>query len=277
MAIGKNKKFRNGGGNGGGKKGGKKVVDTFEKKEWYDVKAPNMFTNRQIEKTLVTRSSGLKLAADSLRGRVYDVCQADLENDGISQKKFSLICEEVVGKDCLTNFHGMHLTTDKTTRLVVKGQTMIEANVTVTTTDGYKLRLFAMGFTKRHPNQAKKGCYAQTSQSDEIRANMVDIMTREVCQCTMKQVVLKLIPDSIGSDIEKECQGIFPLKNVCISKVKVLQKPSFDIGRLLELHPQSRGHPDQAETVTKPHQDEAQHKPDQDEADKLDRAEGGSA
>lgn len=36
------------------------------------------------------------------------------------------------------------------------------------------------------------------------------------------------IPDSIGKDIEKSCQGIYPLHDVLIQKVKVLKKPKFD-------------------------------------------------
>lgn len=36
------------------------------------------------------------------------------------------------------------------------------------------------------------------------------------------------IPDSIGRDIEKACQGIYPLHDVMIRKVKVLKKPKFD-------------------------------------------------
>ena len=36
------------------------------------------------------------------------------------------------------------------------------------------------------------------------------------------------IPDSIGKDIEKACQGIYPLHDVFVRKVKVLKKPKFD-------------------------------------------------
>lgn len=36
------------------------------------------------------------------------------------------------------------------------------------------------------------------------------------------------IPNSIGSEIEKACRGIYPLSNVNVRKVKVLKKPKFD-------------------------------------------------
>ena len=33
-------------------------VDPFTKKEWYDVKAPIMFTNRNVGKTVVSKTQG---------------------------------------------------------------------------------------------------------------------------------------------------------------------------------------------------------------------------
>ncbi|ELK25366.1 40S ribosomal protein S3a [Myotis davidii] len=128
-------------------------VDPFSKKDWYDVKAPAMFNIRNIGKTLVTRTQGTKIASDGLKGRVFEVSLADLQNDEVAFRKFKLITEDVQGKNCLTNFHGMDLTRDKMCSMVKKWQTMIEAHVDVKTTDGYLLRLFCVGFTKKRNNQ----------------------------------------------------------------------------------------------------------------------------
>ncbi|NJA59539.1 hypothetical protein HC023_26440, partial [Streptomyces sp. NEAU-H3] len=38
-------------------------------------------------------------------------------------------------------------------------------------------------------------------------------------------MVAKFIPEAIGKDIEKACQGIYPLQNVCIRKCKILKSP----------------------------------------------------
>lgn len=48
---------------------------------------------------------------------------------------------------------------------------------------------------------------------------MCEIITRDVTSSDLKEVVNKLLPDSIGKDIEKACQGIYPLHDVFIRKV----------------------------------------------------------
>merc|ERR1711915_320430 len=135
-----------------GKKGSKKkVIDPFTRKDWYDVKSPALFTNRNIGKTLVNRTQGTKIASDGLKGRVYEVSLADLQNETDAErsyKKFKLVAEDVQGKNCLTQFYGMNLTTDKLRSMVKKWQTLIEAHIDVKTTDGYLLRVFCIGFTQ---------------------------------------------------------------------------------------------------------------------------------
>jgi len=232
MAVGKNKKL------GKKKRTGRKIVDPFAKKEWYDVKAPSTFQTRQVGKTFTTKSSGNKLARDNLLGRVFTVSLGDLKpnSEDDAFRKFSLQVEEVAGKQCLTNFYGMTLSTDKLRSLVRKWHSLIEAHVDIKTTDGYALRLFCIGFTKRRPNQGRKTSYAQSAQVRAIRKKMVEIITKEASAVDLQELVGKLIPEVIGKEIEKATQGIYPLQNVVIRKVKTLRKPKTDMGKLLELH-----------------------------------------
>jgi len=232
MAVGKNKRLSK-----AGKKGGKKkIVDPFSRKEWYVIKAPAMFKNREIGHTIVNRTQGTRIASEGLKGRVFEISLGDLHNDEADFRKFRLICEDVQGKYCLTNFHGMDFTRDKLCSLVKKWQSLIEAHVDLKTSDGYLLRFFCIGFTKKHSDQQRKTSYAQHSQIRQIRLKMIEIITREVTTSDLRDVVNKLIPDSMGKDIEKACQGIYPLHDVHVRKVKVLKKPKFEIGRLLEIH-----------------------------------------
>ncbi|KAI4168920.1 MAG: hypothetical protein LQ343_006042 [Gyalolechia ehrenbergii] len=224
-----------------GKKGLKKrTQDPFTRKDWYSVKAPSSFQIRDVGKTLVNRTTGLKNANDALKGRIFEVSLADLQKDeDHAFRKIQLRVDEVQGKNCLTNFHGLDFTSDKLRSLVRKWQTLIEANITVKTTDDYLLRLFAIAFTKRRPNQIKKTTYARSSQIRAIRKKMVEIIQREASSCSLPQLTTKLIPEVIGREIEKSTQGIYPLQNVHIRKVKLLKAPKFDLGALLNLHGES--------------------------------------
>ena len=144
------------------------------------------------------------------------------------------------------------MTSDKLRSLVRKWQTLIEAHVDVRTTDGYLLRLFTIGFTKKRQSQVKKTTYATSAQIRAIRAKMVDIMTREATSVDLRELVLKFVPEcvrlllvlsltwagssaervrraavwiSLTSTVEKACQGIYPLQNVYVRKVKILRAP----------------------------------------------------
>jgi len=233
MAVGKNKRLTK-----GGKKGkSKKTGETFLKKEWYDIKAPSMFGVRSCGKTLVSKTQGTKIAAEGLKGRVLELNLADLNGDeDQSFKKIKLCIDEVQGRNCLTDFHGMTLTRDKLCSLIRKWQTLIEAQVDVKTTDGYTVRMFGIGFTDKRPEQEKVNTYAQSAQIRKIRAKFVSIMASEASKCALRDLVKKLIAESIGKEIQRQTQGIFPLKDVLCRKVKIIKKPKFDITKFMELH-----------------------------------------
>merc|ERR1711976_325688 len=100
MAVGKNKRLTK------GKKGSKKkIIDPFASKDWYDIKAPSVFTNPMCGKTLVTRTKGTKIASDGLKGRVLEVSLGDLnKNEDDAYRKMKLRIEDVQGKNVLCNF-----------------------------------------------------------------------------------------------------------------------------------------------------------------------------
>jgi len=231
MAAGKNPKtFK--------KKGQKKkVVDPFSKKEWFHIKAPAPFRVRDMGWTPANRTEGQRTVAENLKGRVFEVSLADLQKDESQfYQNIKLKCQEVQGSDVLTSFHGLDFTTDKKRSLVRKWQTLIEAHLDVKTSDGYFLRLFCIGFTRRMTNQLRKTSYAQASQVKRIRRKMFSVMEREASSSDLKNLVEKFISNSIGEKIAKECQGIYPLQNVFIRKVKVLKSPKFDAYKFADLH-----------------------------------------
>jgi len=215
----------------------RKQADPFSKKEWFKIKAPAPFRVREVGWTPANRTEGQRLVADNLKGRVFEVCLADLQKDESHfYQNIKLKAQEVNGGEVLTSFHGMDFTTDKKRSLVRKWQTLIEAHLDVKTSDGYFLRLFAIGFTRRMGNQLRKTSYAQSAQVARIRKAMFSVMQREVANSDLKSLVDKLIANSIGEKIARECQGIYPLQNTFIRKVKVLKSPKFDAYKFAELH-----------------------------------------
>lgn len=190
FSPGKNKRLTK------GKKGGKKKAqDPFARKDLYTIKAPSIFTTRNAGKTIISRTAGNKIASEGLKGRVFEVSLADLNGGDEAQgyRKIRLVCEDVQGTEVVTNFHGMDITRDKLCSLIRKWQSLIEAFVDVRTTDGYYLRIFAIGFTKKQSNQAVKStCYAQAGQIRNIRKKMFEILTEEASKCDLKELVQKL-------------------------------------------------------------------------------------
>jgi len=239
MAIGKNKRLTK------GKKGGKKkIVDPFLRKEMYTIRAPSVFNARNAGKTIITKTTGNKIASEGLKGRVFELCLADLmaspngsRDESQAYRKIRLICEDVQGTNVMTNFHGMDMTRDKVCSLIKKWQTLIEAHVDIKTTDGYFLRVFCIGFTRKQKTQRDRStCYAQAGQVRAIRKTMFDIMTEECEKCDLKELVQKFCAESIPIEIEKRCEPIFPLQNVFIRKAKMIKKPKFDLVKLMEFH-----------------------------------------
>jgi len=223
---------------GGGKKGkGKKIVDPFKNKHKYSVRAPSYFTERHVGYTIVTKTTGNKLASDNLKGRVFQVSLADLKKDeDQAHRTIKLRVEDVQNRDCLTNFYGLHLTTDKLRSLVRKWQTLIESNVDVKTSDGYLLRVFLIGFTAKRQNQVKKTYYAQSSQIRQIRKKMCDITREQVSSTDLKGLVEKLIQMRIEKQVEMATRSVYPLTNIYVRKVKMLRLPKFDANKLMEVH-----------------------------------------
>ena len=184
----------------------------------------------------VTKTTGQKTARDSLLGRQVSLPVADLANKGDEFRKFTLKVDDVQGVQCLTSFAGMYLTTDKVRSLIRKRQSMVEVYHDVKTTDGYVLRVFVVGFTKRQRFQKKATTYAQRGHIEKLRRRTTQIIQKEVASSDITKLVTKLANEVIGRQVEQISQSIYPLQNVLTYKVKVVRAPKSDMGRLMQLH-----------------------------------------
>jgi len=210
----------------------KKTADAFEKKIWYHVQSPLPFKTREVGWTPINKTAGTFVSSEAVKGRVVEINLAELEKDeNLAHQKIKLRIEDVAGNQCLTSFAGLKFTSDKVASLFRKWQTTVEGVTELRTSDGFLLRLFCIGFTDRRRNQIKKTSYAKASQVKRIRRRMFAIIRDEVVNCELKALIEKFVANSIGNKINKACQSIYPVKDVFIHKVKVIQSPKYDVNK----------------------------------------------
>lgn len=235
VTAGKNKRVSK-----GGKKGSKKkIVEAMTRKEWYDVVAPANFKTRAFTKTINNKTQGLKIASENLRGRVFEVNQADLDNSTTKDapfRKFKFAVQEIQGRNLLTQFHGLELTTDKVRSLIRKWCTTIEATVDAKTTDGHSLRIFLSCYTTRQTSQLSKNCYASTRLEKWLRFRMTKIIQKRLSKLDINQTATLFANDVLVDALHKRCNPILPIRDLKIIKVKTMRTPKFDMAKLLEAH-----------------------------------------
>jgi len=240
MTAGKNPRNFKKKGQSGNKK---KAKHPFVNKEWYSVRAPSIFEVRVPTLTPCNKQQGLKIPSESLKGRIFEITHADLNQQNKHENAWRIIklqIEEVKKFDCYTNFAGMSITRDKLCTLVKKWHSLIEAFIQAKTADGYMVRLFSIAFTRRQNKQVKATCYAKASQIKNIRAKMMEIMVNETQKSSLKDLFRKLLSEQISQQITQECSKFYPLQNVLVHKAKVLKKPKFDLTKLMELYQEDK-------------------------------------
>jgi small subunit ribosomal protein S3Ae len=208
------------------------------KKEWWTVRAPGLFQERNFTISPVNVTAGERLSSDNMKGRVYTVSLGDL-NHTAPHKKMKLIVDEEQEKGnkvALTNFYGLDTTRDHLCSLIKKWHSLIECFVDAKTSDGFLLRLFVTCSTRKAQRQQRATSYAQVSQVKQIRKIMHSTVLREVKKATLRELVPKLMTDTISQEITKKASTIYPVQNCIIRKVKSVKRPRFDMTQLLNMH-----------------------------------------
>ena len=185
--------------------------DTWREKEWYDVFAPPMFGETKIGET---PASDPRL----LEGRVLETTLGDLIDDfSKSHVKLYFQIEKVEGNRALTRFVGHDMASDYIRSQVRRRASKVDCICTVTTQDGYKLRVSSMVTTLRR---------IQSSQIGAIRAGMREIIERRASERNFDQFIQEVVLGKLSSDIYKVVKKICPVKRVEVRKTKVLSTPA---------------------------------------------------
>jgi len=164
--------------------------------------------------------------------------QADLapNQDSFHWRKVKLIVDQTEGRQAVTSFYGVDTTRDEVCSLIKKRKTLIEAVSDVKSQDGYVLRVFVIAFTKESPSQKRKTNYALSSQQKIIRKRINDIIAKDVAKANITDILKMFTSEVVEKKITKDVSPIYPVKNVKIRKIKVIQRPNVDYNKLNEMH-----------------------------------------
>jgi small subunit ribosomal protein S3Ae len=94
------------------------------------------------------------------------------------------------------------------------------------------MRFFVTCSTKKSKKQQKATSYAQRSQIKQIRKIMHQSILKEVKKTALKDLVPKLLGETIPEEITKKAKKVFPIQNCIVRKVKSIKRPKFDCKKI---------------------------------------------
>jgi small subunit ribosomal protein S3Ae len=188
-----------------------RTKDKWRDKKWYKVVSPPYFGG--VELGAIPTDDPAKLV-----GRIVDGTLYDITNDFAHQYlKMYFRVEEVEGKTAHTVFKGHEYSRDYLRSLVRRRTTRVDGIFNVVTKDNYGLMLAVSVFTLSR---------IKTSQEQEIRAIMNNIIKEKASALTFDQFVQELVLGKIASDIYNEAKKISPLRHVGVRKSKLTTQPA---------------------------------------------------
>ncbi|MGD9130751.1 MAG: 30S ribosomal protein S3ae [Candidatus Bathyarchaeota archaeon] len=188
-----------------------RTKDKWRDKKWYKVVSPPYFGG--VELGSIPADDPAKLM-----GRIVDGTLYDITNDFSHQYlKMYFRVEEVEGKTARTVFKGHEYSRDYLRSLVRRRTTRVDGIFNVVTKDNYGLMLAVSVFTLSR---------IKTSQEQEIRAIMNNIIKEKASALTFDQFVQELVLGKIASDIYNEAKKISPLRHVGVRKSKLTIQPA---------------------------------------------------
>jgi small subunit ribosomal protein S3Ae len=186
-------------------------LDKWKSKTWYNVETPEFISRTNIGVTPAEEP-------EQLIGRVVETTVGEIANDFTKHNtKLRLEINNVSGDIANTRFLGHEITTDYLRSIVKRQTSRIDANLDVTTKDGYKVRVKPICFTVKR---------ARTSQIKGIREVMVKIVKERAAELNFEQFIEEAIMGKLSANIYRNAKSIYPLRRVEIRKTEVKTVPA---------------------------------------------------
>ncbi len=185
-------------------------AEGWKAKQWYNLVAPEMFGKANIGETVAD-------VPEKLIGRVIEVTLGELTND-LSKQNIKLLfkVDSVGGDSAYTKFTGHQLTQDYLRSLVKRQTSNVETNISVSTKDGYMIRV-------------KPSCYtikrARANQVKAIRSVMNNVIISKAREMDMAQFVQEIVTGKLSASIYHDVKPIYPLRRVEVRKTEIEAEP----------------------------------------------------
>lgn len=179
-------------------------------KRWYTLIAPEQFDRAELGETVADEP-------EKVYGRTIETTLGELTNDaGANNIKLTFKVNNVASDSAYTEFVKHELTRDYLRSLVRRGASKVDANITVLTTDDYRVQLQPVAFTTKK---------ADRSQEQAIREIMVDLVQNAARERTFRELVDSVVEGRLSSAIYNEAKVIYPLRRVEIQKLSLEARP----------------------------------------------------
>ncbi len=182
--------------------------DKWKSKNWYSIKAPDMFNRAKIAEALSDEP-------EKLIGRTTEVTVQDITGDFSKMHiKVKLKIFDVRGMDAYTVFVGHDMTSDYVRRMTRRKRTKTDVIIDVYTRDEYLIRLKPLIISERR---------IKSSQQSAIREIVLKTIEKYAGTRTISEVVKGIISGEMGKVTAVACKVIQPSQRVEIRKSDVLQ------------------------------------------------------
>ncbi|MFC6988265.1 30S ribosomal protein S3ae [Haloplanus sp. GCM10025708] len=179
-------------------------------KRWYTVFAPEQFDRAELGQTVADEP-------EKVIGRTIETTLGEITDDaGANNTKLTFKITDVGSDSAYTEFVKHELTRDYLRSLVRRGASKIAANVTVLTTDDYRIQVQPVAFTTKK---------ADRSQEKAIRRVMIDLVEDAATERTFESYVDSVVEGRLSSAIYGEAKTIYPLRRVEIQKLTLEAHP----------------------------------------------------
>jgi len=191
------------------KKPRSKGQDSWKLKRQYEVVAPEMF-NRAPIGVLVA------IEPEALFGRRVEATLGKLVNSNQHHIKIKFKISKVSGFYAETEIDSVELSRAYLNHQILKGTTIIDHIFDVVTSDGYKVRIKVVLFTKDK---------ISAEQRKQLRKVAEEVGTSLSERNRKDQLFQEVIFGKVGSQIFKKGKRIVPLRRVEIKRIELVGAP----------------------------------------------------